>query len=249
MSRIFGLVVLVLLMALLVYLPAEARTQAPLSMLLGFLLLTGFVFGKIGNYIGLPGITGYLLAGVTLGPSCFGILDKASVNDLSLINSFALTLIALTAGGEVSLKRVRDRLSSFILITTSQVLLTFLGVTIIMAFLLGFFPERFALGLSNRFTVAIFLGIIALANSPSSTVAVIVETGARGRLSELALEITVIKDLVVILAFAFAMAVGSGVLNTSAGADSSNLIHDLAWEIGGSIVLYQFAFKMSFNYI
>ena len=47
MSRVFGLLVLVLLMGLLVYLPAGSGSGAPLSMLLGFLLLVGFVLENV----------------------------------------------------------------------------------------------------------------------------------------------------------------------------------------------------------
>jgi len=236
MSRIFALVALVMLMGLLLSLPAEFLTKAPLSMLLGFLLLAGFVFGKICNYLSLPGITGYLLAGVAVGPSCFSVLDKGAVDSLELINSFALTLIALTAGGEVSLKRVWKSLSSFCYITLCQVVITFAGVMAAMAMALSFFPESFASGFSARLVVAALLAVVALANSPSSTVAVIVETGAKGRVTEMVLGITIIKDILVILFFALVMATGSTVLGGVNEAAGSPLAGELSWEIGGSIV-------------
>jgi Kef-type K+ transport system membrane component KefB len=235
-SRVFGLLVLILLMGLLVYLPADIGSAAPLSMLLGFLLLAGFVLGKIGNNIGLPGITGYLLAGMVLGPSCFGILDRKSVADLQLINSFALTLIALTAGGEVNLRRLYERLRSFLAVIFGQVVVTFCGVLVSMTLLLSFLPGPFAGGTAASLVVASLFAVVALANSPSSTVAVIVETGARGKVSEMVLGVTIVKDLVVIVAFALAMSAGFAVLQLGGGTDGSNLMAGLAWEIGGSIL-------------
>lgn len=235
MSRVFGLMVLVLLMGLLIYLPIDIGTAAPLSMLLGFLLLAGFVLGKIGNNIGLPGITGYLLAGMALGPSCFGILDRKSVDDLQLINSFALTLIALTAGGEVNLRKLYERLKSFLAVVFGQVLITFFGVLVSITLLLGLLPGDFASEGAALFVVGSLFAVVALANSPSSTVAVIVETGARGRVSEMVLGVTIVKDLVVIVAFALAMSVGYTFLGAGVQAGSPNLMAGLAWEIGGSI--------------
>ena len=99
-----------------------------MSRKLRIVLLAGFVLGKLSNYAHLPGITGYLLAGVAFGPSCLGILQRPAVENLTLINSFALTLIALTAGGEVSLAGVRRRLYSFAWITAGQSAVTLLGV-------------------------------------------------------------------------------------------------------------------------
>ena len=236
MSRVFGLLVLMLLMLLLVYLSADIGSAAPLSMLLGFLLLAGFVLGKIGNNMGLPGITGYLLAGMVLGPSCFGILDRKSVADLQLINSFALTLIALTAGGEVNLRRLYERLRSFLSVVFGQVIVTFCGVLVSMTLLLSFLPGPFAGGTAAGLVVASLFAVVALANSPSSTVAVIVETGARGKVSEMVLGVTIVKDLVVIVAFALAMSASFAVLQLGGGIEGSNLMADLAWEIGGSIL-------------
>jgi Kef-type K+ transport system membrane component KefB len=235
MSRLFGLAALVLFMVLMIYLPQRAIEGAPLSMLLGFLLLSAFLFGKIGNFFGLPGITGYLLAGIILGPSCFGVLDKSSVKSLALINSFALTLIGLNAGGEVHLKRIRERFSSLALITASQVLLGFLGMLALMTLLVGYFPGSLVLSLPGQIAIASLFAVIALANSPSSTVAVIVETGARGRMSELILGITIIKDIVVILGFALAISMSGSILGSGMESGQFHLA-ELSWEIGGSIL-------------
>ena len=236
MSRLFGLLALALLMFLLVSLPA-ATSGAPLSMLLGFLMLAAFACGKLGNRIGLPGITGYLLAGLALGPSCFGVLKQEAIADLTLINSFALTLIALTAGGEVNLGRIRKRLASFLLITSTQVVLTFSGVLLSMLAALHFFQGVFSLGFIGLFAVSALFAVTAISTSPSATVAVIVETRAKGPLSELVLGITIVKDILVIVAFALTLgAAGQTLGQNLAGRTQPDLLARLSWEIGGSIL-------------
>jgi len=237
MSRLFGLLALIILMAMLLRIPlGQAEAAVPLSMSLGFLLLAGFVLGKLGTYAHLPGITGYLLAGVAFGPSCLGILDRPAVEDLTLINSFALTLIALNAGGEVSLAGVRKRLSSYVWITAGQSAVTLLGMLLAAVLALGLLPGGFPDGLSERILVGALLAVIALANSPSSTVAVIVESGAKGGLSDLVLGITILKDILVILAFAVILTVGAAFPGTAATHGSNHLVTLVGLELAGSIL-------------
>ncbi len=237
MSRLFGLLALLLLMALLLRIPlGQAQAAVPLSMSLGFLLLAGFVLGKLGLYARLPGITGYLLAGVAFGPSCLGILRQPAVENLTLINSFALSLIALTAGGEVNLSRVRERLRSYCWITAGQSAITFLGVLLVMVSALGWLPGDFPTGQAGKWVVSALLAIVALANSPSSTVAVIVESNARGPMAELVLGITILKDILVILAFAVMLTVGTALLGGAVFGGTDHLITVVVRELAGSIL-------------
>jgi len=230
MSRVFSLAALILLMLILLRLPVGGG--ATLSLSLGFVLLGGFLLGKLAQRAGLPGITGYLIGGILFGPHVAGFLDRGAVSGLSAINSFALSLIALTAGGEVNLGRVRARLSSFTLITGAQVLVTLAGVSVVM-FMAG---RWFSAGMStlNCLVFALLFGVSALTTSPASTVAVIVESGARGRLSELVLGITILKDILVVVCFAVGLAAGVQLLGLQGGGEG-NLTALLAREIGGSV--------------
>jgi Kef-type K+ transport system membrane component KefB len=236
MSRLFGLLVLLLLTALLLWIPLGQAGVAPLSMSLGFLLLAGYLLGKLGMYARLPGITGYLLAGVAFGPMCLKIIPQSAVESLSLINSFALTLIALTAGGEVNLGAVRQRLRSYCWITAGQTAVTFFGVLLVMVLALSLVPGDFPADLTGKLLVGALLAVVALANSPSSTVAVIVESGARGRISQLVLGITILKDILVILAFAVLVALGAMFLGTATGGGSNHLMTAVTRELAGSVI-------------
>ena len=120
-------------------------------------------------------------------------------------------------------------------VVCGQVLVTFCGVLVSMTLLLGFLAEDFVAGVPARFVVGLLFAVVALANSPSSTVAVIVESGARGRVSELVLGVTIVKDLVVIVAFALALSMGFTFLEVGSGASNSHFMAGLVWEIAGSI--------------
>ena len=236
MSRFFGLAALALLMALMFFLPSPGLGDRPLSMTLGFLLLAGFACGKLGNRIGLPGITGYLVAGIALGPSLLGVMDQAAVQSFEMINSFALTLIALTAGGEVNLRRIARSFRSFASIALSQVVMVFAGMFLLMSLLLKFIPAEFPSTFPAILAVPAFFAVTSLSKSPGATVAIIVETGAKGRMTELTLGITIVNDIVVILTFALTFGIISGLLLPSGTGSDWALAGEVAWEIGGSII-------------
>ena len=72
---------------------------------LGSLLLFGFTFGRLCERIKLPAITGYIAAGLLLGPSVSGLIGESIEPGLSTITKIALGLIALTIGGGVQLRK------------------------------------------------------------------------------------------------------------------------------------------------
>ena len=93
------------LLALLAGLMHTARTfstggqaAAGTSLGFGYLLLTAFLSGRIFAAARLPKLTGYIAAGVVVGPSVLGFLDATVVDNLQIVNGVAVSLIALTAG-------------------------------------------------------------------------------------------------------------------------------------------------------
>src|SRR5690625_1330357 len=69
----------------------------------GFLLLAAVVAGQVTSSLGLPRITGYIVLGLVVGPSVLGIVTEQHVAQLSLIDDIAISLIALSAGGELKI--------------------------------------------------------------------------------------------------------------------------------------------------
>jgi Kef-type K+ transport system membrane component KefB len=77
------------------------------------------------------------------------------------------------------------------------------------------FESALTAGLSSQQIVVIglLLGLVATANSPASTVAVINEVRARGPMTTVALGTTVLKDVVVILLMALTIMLSQGILD------------------------------------
>ena len=93
----------------LVYYTMRAVPQAPGGLwviaAIGFLLLAGTITSELLELVGLPHITGYLLAGLLAGPHVLDIVDEHTVEALAPVNTLALSLIALAGGAELDLAR------------------------------------------------------------------------------------------------------------------------------------------------
>ena len=220
-----------------------AATEASAALALGFVLLVSFLAGGQAPRLGLPAITGYLFVGMAFGPyllgglhPSLGVLGHDSVASLRLLDSVALGLIALTAGGELRMAALRLRGKPILSVLCFQVLLTSLGVGGGLALLWEHFPAMAGLSPREALAAALLLGVIATANSPATALAVIQESRASGPLSEIVLAVTVAKDVVVILLFSVAISLAVFLTGTGAGAGLASLPR-LAWELGGSIAL------------
>lgn len=67
-------------------------------MYLAILLIAGLLFGRLAKFVKLPNVTGYLVAGLVIGPCVLRLLPETIVDDFSLISEMALAFIAFTVG-------------------------------------------------------------------------------------------------------------------------------------------------------
>ncbi|MFH1356555.1 MAG: cation:proton antiporter [bacterium] len=215
-TRITSLLFVLASMSIVVHfsLPALAG-PVPSTLTLGFLLLSAYGFGFLLELIGLPRITGYILAGLFFGPSFLAFFDQASVGSLSFINSLALAFIAFCAGGELRLSEIQKQLKSIVYLIVGSSLVVFLGVTFFVFLVSTKIAFMADYPLFVRLAISSLFGIIAVARSPSSTIAIISETKAKGPYTSLVLSVTVAKDVVIIAAFAVLVSVCQLVIKTT----------------------------------
>ncbi|MFH1573178.1 MAG: cation:proton antiporter, partial [Acidobacteriota bacterium] len=208
MRRIIVIGALFLLMYALPYLQVEVESAFnPKSLAtLGFILIAAYTLGELANTVGLPKITGYIVTGVVFGPYVINLFSLGVVEDLTLINSLAIGLIALTAGGEMRLEGLRRVARGLGWILAVKGLLI-LAVTIATVFLARpLIPFLQGAGTPLVLAVGMIFGVLALGTSPAVTVAVINETESRGRLADLTLGVAVAKDVVMVVLLAVAIA-------------------------------------------
>ncbi len=174
--------------------------------------------GRIGLFCSkwrLPLITGFLAGGFLAGPDVLKILDRPAVEELGFINQIALAIIALAAGNELVLKEYRSQFRSIGWVTTGLVVTTFLLGALTMYILSGWLPVMKDLTPAVRVAIALLAGVILVARSPSSAIAIVNELRAKGPVTGTILGVTVVMDAVVIAMFA----VGSEIAHSITTAD------------------------------
>ncbi|MBW2713091.1 MAG: cation:proton antiporter, partial [Deltaproteobacteria bacterium] len=212
-------------------------------MLIGLLLLGGWMAGKLAERHRVPAITGYLFLGVIGGPEILDLVDKGmilrsetgKIPPLKFVSDLAIALIALTAGGEIRIDFLRShfRKVSVILLVHMGFLMAAVGTAVWLA--RGSVPFLADLTPITVAVIAILCSVVMVAKSPAVTIAMINDYKAVGPLSQMTLVITVLKDLLLIVMFSIAMAVSKGLLG------NSEISGEFLWIVGiqllGSLTL------------
>ena len=238
----------------------------PTAMLaLGFVVLASYTIGGLVGQIRLPHITGYLLAGLVFGPSLArslsgldlpppfdkGILNDEVIGQLSLFDTLAVALIALTAGGELRIESLKKGLSAITGILASQLIAVVGFVTAFFWLISGAvplitLPGVEGLPLAAALAVGAMVASVALATSPAATIAVIMESRAKGPMTRTVLSVVVLKDVIVVVAFAVAQVVVAQQIGVTAmeGGIGAYLVKHILFSIlfggfvGGLMALY-----------
>ena len=238
--RVIGLILTLILLFGITYVAFSATGPAfpgaEVAVLIGFVLLIANVTGSLAASAGLPRLTGYLIVGILAGPSVSGMVSTDAVEELALIDSFALALIALMAGGELQLSRLRPQARNILYVTLAVTGVVWVGTALLVVMISPLVPFLSALPLSGVVAVGLLLGIWAANSSPDLTIAVIEETHTSGPLADMVLGVTIVKDVLVIVLFTLTMALVAPLLNPGEQLDGHALV-ELGREVGGALLL------------
>jgi Kef-type K+ transport system membrane component KefB len=199
----------------------------------GFLLLAAFFSGKIVNLVGLPRLTGYLVAGVLAGPAVFDLVTTQMTESLTVVNSVASCILGLTAGAELNLKKVRPLASTLRGLMVFSVLGGILVLAVVLFAIRSLIPLFDEMSFVQSVAVCGLLAVALIPQSPAVVMAVLSEMKADGPLSRTMLASVVTADLFVIVLYAIASAV-AGVF-VGGGIDVVETIGHVAWELLGSM--------------
>jgi Kef-type K+ transport system membrane component KefB len=196
----------------------------------GYLLLAGTLASELVDLIGLPHLTGYLLAGIVAGPHVANLIDEHSVKDLTQVNALALALIALEGGAHLKLDTLRRGVRTLAWATLLQSLLVILCMGLIFMALRGYIP--FARGLAPLALAGTGLlwGTLAITRSPSATLGILAQTRAKGPVMTGTLSFVMTSDIVVVVLLATAIVLARPMIDPAASFsphDLKNLGHDL----------------------
>ena len=191
---------------------------------LAIMLFAGLLFGRLLKLVKLPNVTGYLIAGLVLGPFVTKILTAEQVESLSVISNMALSFIAFTVG--LSFKR-----SYFKRVGMTPVVIALLEALVAVFLVQG---ALIAAGFDVAFSIV--LGAIAAATAPAATIMVIKQYGAKGPVTDTLMAVVAIDDAVALVAFGFAVSI-AGVISGNGGGNIFLSILQPLWQVFLSLLI------------
>jgi len=188
-------------------------------------MLVGIIGGKVARIFKLPNVSGYLVAGLFLGPSFFKFISSYDMESFSVINELALAAIAFSIGNEFVIKDMLKLGKTIVIITLAEVIGAVVIVFTVMYYLLN-----------QPFAFSIVIASMSAATAPAATLLVIRQFKAHGPLTKTILPVVALDDVFGIIVFGIAMALAK----LSRGQQDFSVVQILSGlviEIGGSILL------------
>ncbi len=179
-------------------------------------LTAGLLLSRIVKKIGLPAVTGYLIAGILIGPYGLGLLgikglgftSIQDVTDLKLVSEVALGFIAFAIGNEFRLSQLKSTGKQATVISFAQAFAATLFVD------LALFGLHLLLGEEKLpLSVVLVLGAIATATAPAATLMVVRQYKAKGKLTDLLLPIVALDDAIGLVVFAISFGISKALIS------------------------------------
>jgi len=172
------------------------NTTTTILLSLSIILISGFLLTRITKLAKLPNVTGYIIAGIFIGPYVFDLIPREMLNNMEFIGDIALASIAFSVGGFFQKKAFKETGFGIIIITLMESLLAGLIITLSMRYLFKL-----------DWDLSLLLGAIATATAPASTMATIRQYKALGKFVNTLLQVVALDDAVGLIVFSVVIAV------------------------------------------
>lgn len=187
----------------------------------GTILITGIFCARLATrFLAVPALTGYVLAGLLIGPSGFNLLSEGNLNDFALLIHLAIGMVVFELGRRLDYKWLLHE--KWLLIT---------AITISACVFFGLFTLLVYLGVGKL--VASMTAALGMASSPAVTLNVVRESKAEGQVSERMLNIVAISNSLSFIIFTM----GLSALHVEYRADWTMFVLHPLYLIVGSVAL------------
>lgn len=201
----------------------ETKDSYYALLMLCLLIFLGLILGKISEKIGIPAVTGYIVAGVIVGPVS-GLVDENVVNGLEIISNIAIGFIAFSIGMELWFPKYKKSSKEILIITMSQAVAT----TLVVVLSVYAFKQDLAL--------ALMLGAIACATAPAPIMMIVKRYKAAGPVTDTLLPVVGLDDGFGIIIFGVCLAISKALINGQEISITDAILKPLL-ELGLSIVV------------
>jgi Kef-type K+ transport system membrane component KefB len=203
----------------------------------GFLLLAGTLMSEVLEPVGMPHLTGYLLAGILAGPHLLHLIDHETVTNLSGVNTLALALIALQGGAELKIDLLKKILRSLSIHTVVQVVFVLVAMTAVFLAARPLMPFTKGMPLMMVLGLALLWGTLSITRSPSALLGVLAQTRAQGPVATFSLAFILSSDVVVVVLLAAVLSIARPMIEPGAAFSIIDTFREVGHELLGSIAL------------
>lgn len=205
----------------MLHIDAISSTSAQVILSLAVMLFSGFLMTRLTKLAHLPNVTGYILAGVLIGPCVLNLIPETVQNGMDFVTDVALAFIAFGVGKYFKLGRLRKNGRSVLILTVFESLIAALLVFLVMALVFRL-PIPFSL----------LLGAIGSATAPASTIMTIRQYKAKGQFVDILLQIVALDDAVALLAFSVCAAIAQA-MEGGGGISPKAVLLPILWNLLG----------------
>lgn len=200
---------------------------------LAIILFAGFGVSRLTKILKLPNVSGYIIAGVLIGPFVLKLVPQNIVSSMSFFSDIALAFIAFGVGKFFKRDVLKQTGVKVIVITLFEAL--FAGVLIT-------FSMKFIFNLSWNFSL--ILGAIAMATAPASIMMIIDEYKVKGDFVNNLLQVIAFDNVICLLVFNLATAL---ILGTQTGAANVwNVVLPLIYNLASLLIGFVFGLLLRF---
>lgn len=192
---------------------------------LSIIILVGIMGGRVAKKLTLPSVSGYIIAGLILGPSFINLVSSQDLESLGFITDIALAAIAFSIGSEFLLSDMKKVGKRILILTTTEVIGAFVVVFIAMFYIFN-----------QSFEFSLVIASMSAATAPAGIVMVIRELKADGPLVKTILPVVALDDALGIMVFGVALSLAK----MTSGLEEFtvfNIISAPLIEIFGSLLL------------
>jgi len=150
----------------------------------------GVLTGKLFNRLGMPEISGQVIAGLLVGEHVLGLFHHEQLLNVNSINMIALGIMTFIVGTHLNYKHLHNAGKRIFVLMFFDVSFTFLGAFLVLRYLVA-----------QPITVALPCAAIAIATAPATIIHMIHSKKARGVLVKTLIGIVALNNVMAIIVF------------------------------------------------
>ena len=183
---------------------ANTSPVAGVIISVALMLFSGFAMTRLTKLARLPNVTGYILAGILIGPYVLNLVPQRIIDGTDFLSDIALAFIAFSTGEFFKLSVLKKSGMKVVWITIFEAVLASVFIFILTFLVL-------------RLELAFVLSALASATAPASTMMTIRQTGAKGDFVDTLLQVVALDDVVGLVLYSIAISVALASLSGASG--------------------------------